>query len=254
LALDRRDGVMGIIRMGPPTDLILKLRDKYNLTRFVETGTYRGDTAVWAASHFDAVTTIESSRIIHDQAVANYGDISNIEFVLGHSRYVLKRVVPKLKEAAVFWLDAHWCGSDSYGEEDQCPLLEEITEINRSSVAHFLFIDDARLFTSPPPLPNLIESWPSITEVIQALQSGEDKYYIVIFEDVIIAVPHYAKAAVASYCQEINTRAWEERGKRRKHMKELEAKRGCRLIARGVRLVSRGIYNWLSCLIQPRSG
>jgi len=34
----------------------------------------------------------------------------------------------------------------------------------------------------------------------------------VIIEDVIIAVPDYARALVAGYCQEANTRAWQEAG------------------------------------------
>ena len=141
----------------------------------------------------------------------------NINFIFGDSRSILKKIVPKLTDPAVFWLDGHWCGGQSYGENDQCPLIEEINEINKSAIAHFIFIDDARLFASPPPLPNRIGHWPPLDEVIQALQSGKNRYYIVIIEDVIIAVPQCAKETVASYCQEINTKAWEEYGK---HLKE----------------------------------
>ena len=52
---------MGLYRMGPPEDLILALQARLRLGDFVETGTYRGDTAAWAAEHFARVTTIELS-------------------------------------------------------------------------------------------------------------------------------------------------------------------------------------------------
>jgi hypothetical protein len=71
----------------------------------------------------------------------------------------------------MFWLNGHWSGGQTYGENDECPLIEEIGEINMSTDTHFLFIDAARLFTSPPPLPHHIERWPSIDKVIEAVKS-----------------------------------------------------------------------------------
>jgi len=201
---------MGTIRMGPPTELILHLKDRHKLSAsFVETGTYHGDTSAWASEHFDSVITIEYSKEIFEQTVARHGSLNNIDFIFGNSRSVLKTIVPKLDQPAVFWLDSHWSGGRTYGENERCPIIEEINEINRSTATHFLFIDDARLFASPPPLPNRIEYWPSIDAIIRAIQSKENRYYIVIFEDVIIAVPQYAKETVANYCQKTNTNACE---------------------------------------------
>ena len=240
---------MGIVRMGPPTELVLQLKHEYGLSTFIETGTYYGNTAVWAASHFDNVITIEYSKAIYDQAVARHGGIDNINFIFGDSRSVLKTIVPQLTATVVFWLDSHWCGKQAYGENDQCPLLEEIDEINKSTITHFALIDDARLFTSPPPLPNRLEQWPSIDEVVQALQSREDKYYIVIFEDVIIAVPQYAEETVANYCQKANTKAWKEYGEHLERAKESEIKQGYRLIGQGIKLVGRGMRTQLRRMV-----
>ncbi|RCV66060.1 hypothetical protein C5S53_00465 [Methanophagales archaeon] len=221
--------------MGPPSEPILQLKERYKLKDFIETGTFHGSTAVWAASHFDNVITIEFSKEIYDQTVAKYGNkIQNINFLFGDSRSVLKTVVPKLTHPAIFWLDSHWSGGQTYGKNDECSLIEELRMINLSKYAHFLFIDDARLFMSPPPMPHLIEQWPSIDEVIDALKSGNHEFYIVLFEDVVIAVPEYAKELVANYCQDINTKAWEEYGKR---LNESAIKQGCRLIVQGMKLV-----------------
>ena len=46
---------MGALRMGPPHDLILLLRDAFGCEVFIEAGTYRGDTAAWAAGEFARV-------------------------------------------------------------------------------------------------------------------------------------------------------------------------------------------------------
>ena len=40
---------MGLVRMGPPIELIIKLRDDYGVKDFIETGTFRGDTALCGA-------------------------------------------------------------------------------------------------------------------------------------------------------------------------------------------------------------
>lgn len=119
-----------------------------------------------------------------------------------------------MKSSAVFWLDAHWSGGETYGDNDQCPILEEIKIINKSRYDNFIFVDDARLFTSPPQPPHLPEQWADIFSVLTALH--KDNRYIVIIEDVIIAVPTFAKPSVADYCQNINAIIWEEYGRQNK--------------------------------------
>lgn len=201
---------MGLIRMGPPTGLIAQLRTEFAIENFVETGTFRGDTAGWASRHFDKVVTIEYSRELYEAAVHRFRDADNIELIFGDSKIELRKLAEQLEGAKLFWLDAHWSGGSTYGEEDQTPLLGEISAINRSSTNDFILIDDARLFTSPPQPPHRVEQWPDIATVIDALRSGTSNRYIVIIEDVIIAVPNSARTTVARYCQEVNARSWEE--------------------------------------------
>ncbi len=198
--------------MEPPKDLMLQLKRKYTLEDFIETGTYRGGTALWAAAHFARVTTIEFSRALYEDMRAQHSGIHNINCIFGDSREALKTILPKLDRPAMLWLDSHWSGGRTYGEHDECPLLGEIEALTSSAQTHFLFIDDARLFASPPPRPHRIEQWPTIDRVLGALKSAGPGYYIVIIEDVIIAVPDYARALVAGYCQEANTGAWQEAG------------------------------------------
>ncbi len=201
---------MGLVTPGPPSELILKLAERFDIKDFVETGTYYGKTAVWAASIFDRVTTIEYSKEIYEANLATYSEMSNVDFVYGDSRSSLKTIVSQLNGSAIFWLDSHWSGGETYGKNDECPLLEELQVIGESSHPHFILIDDARLFTSPPPLPHSIDQWPSIAEVLSALKAGGKEGYTVVIQDVIVTVPEFARAFFANLCQEINTEEWQK--------------------------------------------
>ncbi|MEG5041801.1 MULTISPECIES: FkbM family methyltransferase [unclassified Microcoleus] len=199
---------MGLIRGGVPTELAIALKEAYNLQGFIETGTNCGATALWAAQYFPKVITIEAAKEIYESVVNNYGHLRNINFVLGNSKEQLAAIVPTLKEPCIFWLDAHWSGGITYGESEECPLLEELQIINDSECDHFILIDDARLFLCPPPSPHRIEEWPTIDAVTSLLNSGRSRYTVIV-EDVIVSVPEGAKLLVAQYSQEVSTKAWE---------------------------------------------
>lgn len=228
---------MGIVRMGPPEELVLLLKRDLNVSTFVETGTFKGGTAAWASNHFEKVITIENSKNYFEEATSNYKDLQNIEFLFGDSRAVLKNVITKILEPAIFWLDAHWCSMDSYGANDQCPIIEEINLIRSTGIKHCIFIDDARLFLSPPPLPNRTEQWPTIDQICISIQLKNETDYIVVFEDVIIDVPEGARSLVAEYCQVANTKAWQDRGK---HITPMP--NGLDLINQGFRVVARDTW------------
>src|SRR5229473_472438 len=197
---------MGVVRMGPPAELITKLKETFGIKRFIETGTYRGDTAYWASRLFPFVTTIEYSTPIYEKAVEKYGRIQNIDFIFGDSRQVLQTIAQELNEGCIFWLDSHWIGGESYGKDGECALLEELSIIAQSKYDHFIFIDDARLFTSPPPPPHKADQWPDISSVLNAL--NQQSKYTVIIEDVIISIPVFAKGLLVKYCQDINELMW----------------------------------------------
>jgi hypothetical protein len=201
---------MGIVTPGPPGELVLPLAKHFEVKEFIETGTYYGKAATWATSFFPHVITVEYSREIYEANLATYAGVENIDFRFGDSRAALLEIVPQLTGSAMFWLDSHWSGAETYGENDQCPLLDELRIIGESPHPQFIFVDDARLFTSPPPLPHPIEQWPPISEVLGALVPGGKENYTVILRDVIISVPGFAREFLANLCQKLNTEEWEE--------------------------------------------
>lgn len=189
---------MGMFHFGVPPQLALFLKDRFRLETFVETGTYGGGTAAWAAQHFATVYSIELSDKYWREARARYGSIANLNFVFGDSPAQLAAMMGRL-ERPMFWLDAHWCGGETAGEASECPLLAEIAAIGAARLPQtIVLIDDARLFLEPPPAPHRWEQWPGIAAVVDALQRCGD-LYIAVREDVIVAVPSEARGDLVAF-------------------------------------------------------
>ncbi len=197
---------MGIVRMGPPAEVLDKIRE-LGVKIFIETGTYKAQTSVWASKRFDIVYTVEASEKLYNEAVEQYGNISNIKFMRGISKESLREIINEIDTQAVFWLDAHWSGGETFGSEEECPLLDELGLITKNEIQHYILIDDARLFMCPPPLPHSIDSWPDISHII--IQLTDAGYKIFIHEDVIVAVPKQNERDFAEFFQKIATQSWE---------------------------------------------
>src|SRR5919201_2007447 len=115
---------MGIVHPGVPKDLVLLLRNAFGVEDFIEAGTYLGATASWAAGVFPRVTTIEAAPALYNEARLRHQGHANLRFELGDSRQVFPRLLPELTAPSIFWLDSHYSGGDTFGAQDECPLLE----------------------------------------------------------------------------------------------------------------------------------
>ena len=193
---------MGLYQMGPPAALTLALQRQLGIQEFIETGTFQGHTTAWAARHFTRVTTIELSPAYHAAAQARFFAQPNVRTLAGNSVAVLHAVVPNLPVPAIFWLDAHWSGLDTAGHELECPVLAEIALINASSLAHVVLVDDARLFCAPPPRPHRAEQWPGLATIVAALDQ-EGRRHVVLFDDVLVAVPANEREWLAGMLQDM---------------------------------------------------
>lgn len=195
--------------MGPPPELTLFLQKEGGLADFVETGTFRGDTAAWAAGYYEKVTTIELSPYYHAAALRRFAGGSNVRALRGESSKVLEEIVPALSGPALFWLDAHWSGLDTAGQESECPLLKELEVINRSPGSHVIMVDDARLFCAPPPRPHRADHWPNLAVAVASLQDGARRH-VVLFRDVFVAVPRQLKDPLVGWLQDHPTDSGKE--------------------------------------------
>ena len=219
---------MGLINFGVPEKETEYLKESLNLDVFVEGGTYKGGTAKSMSEKFKKVYTIEKSDAMFDIAKENLKDIENITMLKGDTREHLHSIMEN-NDNILFWLDAHWSGGDTYGEEDECPLIEELEVIFKYNKNYVILIDDARLFLAPPPYPHKLENWPSLTDIINIMP---DNWELVEFEDVIYLFNNQQSSSFKLFIQEIVTERWTEFGRDNKGS-----------FSKGVKIAIRGLLN-----------
>ena len=190
---------MGIIRPGLHNTVTLFLKEISKIDSFIETGTYLGRTTEWASEHFNLVYTIELSEKIFKETSSRLSEKTNITFLQGDSRHHLQNIIDSVEAPAIFWLDAHWSGEETAGEEDQCPLLQELEIIYASPFDHIVMIDDARTYTLPPRKPNNPEQFPTICDILDIAR--KKNVIITILDDVIYIIPASYKTQVIDFFQ-----------------------------------------------------
>ena len=177
---------MGVINFGLDISVATWLRDALHVSTFVETGTYKGQTSFLMSKVFTNVFTVEGSDFYFNLATENLKNVSNVSITKSNSVDYLNSLKWG-RSPAVFWLDAHWCGTQTAGAENECPVIGEIEALKKIDLnGSAILIDDARLFLKPPPHPHKIDQWPSIREVIDHLPESHAVY---IDEDTIYSIP-----------------------------------------------------------------
>ena len=149
---------------------------KYNV--FIETGTYNGSTIFSMEPLFTTLHTIEISEKYYKNTKKRYnGD--KINFLLGDSSTVLQYILPTITEKCIIFLDGHWSGDDTGQGDKDCPLIEEVTLINKlCKTESIIIIDDCRLFGKGPNN-GYNEDWSDIntTKLVGILQGRISKTY-----------------------------------------------------------------------------
>lgn len=183
---------MGAVTFSIDPELIQTLQNNLNLDIFIETGTFKGDALDIVKNNFKQIYSIELSQEYYQRAAERFAEYSHITILQGDSGKALGNFVSKIKnQAAVFWLDAHWCVANSTaGELSQCPLLAELNAIGNLHSDSVIIIDDARLFLATPPIPHEITQWPSFTDIIKALTHLSQSHCIMIINDCVVFYPN----------------------------------------------------------------
>ena len=180
------------------TDFASDLRDRLGLRRAVETGTFRGGTTRSLAALFDSVATIEINEDLHRRAEITLADLPNVSALHGNSVERIGELTDST-QPTLFFLDGHWSGTSTGGEEDQCPVLKEIEAMGSGHPDDCIVIDDARLFTSAPPPPHRVEQWPTLIEVFDAIRARHPEHLVTVLGDQVIGVPARGRPAVDAY-------------------------------------------------------
>lgn len=178
---------------GVANQLALWLRDRFTLKEFIETGTFRGESTEWALANFDYVLTIELDNENYVAATLRLQAVekehaSSLDCWRGDSAELMPGALLQLDGRALIWLDAH-CVAGQFGDEDACPVLQELSAINKSEYKHVILIDDAHCFHPPLPQHLTPEAWPIIGDIrVIASIGGYDTH--VAHDIIILALPH----------------------------------------------------------------
>ncbi len=131
--------------------------EKYRLSTFVETGTYRGDMVEAVKRDFARVYSIELGVELHRLARERFADDTNVTILQGDSGEVLRGLLPRIDRPALFWLDSHFSDADTARSALITPIRSELDHILAHPLAqrHVILIDDARLFNGEDDYPTL---------------------------------------------------------------------------------------------------
>ena len=122
--------------------------DRFSIRTLVETGTYEGEMVEAVRKDFDAILSIELDATLHENARRRFAGDPHVTLVQGDSGVVLKELLARLDEPALFWLDGHYSGGITAKAEFETPIMKELENIysHRWAKSHVILIDDARCF------------------------------------------------------------------------------------------------------------
>jgi hypothetical protein len=145
--------VLGVNRQNPRLPDILKRRvlaryaRRYKLRTFVESGTYLGGTVAFMRKYCGQLYSVEYQPHLAKAAQERFVGDPAIHIFHGDGSHWIPRIVPELRESALFWLDGHFAAGTARSGEVACPTLAEISvALADTRYPHVLLIDDASEF------------------------------------------------------------------------------------------------------------
>lgn len=180
----------------PPPHLVKQLtikqyQQKYNCGTLVETGTFEGAMVEAQKTKFKKIISIELAPQLYYRAKQRFNRDKHVKIVQGDSGKVLPKLLPEIKDPAIFWLDGHYSRGETAKGEKECPIFEELNSIfNNPKMNHVLLIDDARCFIGK-------DDYPTIDSLVEFIRAKNEAYQVEVKHDIIRCVTDPSRVAVA---------------------------------------------------------
>ena len=89
---------------------VLEYAQAYSLTTLVETGTYYGEMVAAVAHSFQRIYSIELDPRLAGLARERFRQLSHVQIIEGDSQTAVPKLLQRLQERCLWWLDAGYCG------------------------------------------------------------------------------------------------------------------------------------------------
>lgn len=171
----------------------------FTVTKFIETGTYHGDTTVKAADHWN-VETIELSKELADKAKKRFAKNKQVKVHRGDSIKVLPTILKSVNDKIIIFLDAHFSMHDTAKGSENTPIITELEKIKQSKITDaILIIDDIRMFDThiASMKDTFAEGYPTLNQIVEKILTINDTYQCAVVYDTLIAFTAGEKITVS---------------------------------------------------------
>jgi len=177
-------GCTGIAPPPVKRRILMAYLHRFEINKFIETGTYLGDTLAYIAHDKNIhCTSIELADGYYQQAKARFESYPNVELLHGDSGALMSSVVSQLNTSALFWLDGHYSGGLTARGDCDTAISAELQAILTSSCkTHVILIDDARCFDGS-------NGYPYLDDLLKTVRE-QSNYCVEVSTDIIRLTPN----------------------------------------------------------------
>lgn len=154
--------------------------EKFSLTAFIETGTYKGKMVYAVMPYIREIYSIELDRSHYQRAKRRFAGYPKVHIIQGQSGEELPKVLANIHESCLFWLDAHYSGGSTAKGNTKTPIMQELKCIlnHEKAAGYVILIDDARLFIGE-------NDYPTIEELKQFILDIHPDWTIEVKDDIV---------------------------------------------------------------------
>jgi len=159
---------------------IIRIKEEYQCTTLIETGTFYGQMTHAMAGIFEKVISIEISSKLAIGNQKQFQAYPNITILHGDSSQLLSQAIALSSGKILFWLDGHYSGKGTGIGQEISPILRELDAIAISGITEYcLIIDDRRLFENGT-------DYPEVGILLNKLRELSPTYEVVYDRDALI--------------------------------------------------------------------
>lgn len=162
--------------------IIKNLQKKYKISTFIETWTYEWDMIEMQKNNFKEIYSIDLSDYYYKKAKERFAWQNNIHLILWDSTIELWKLLKRIHERAIIFLDWHFSWWLTAKWNLECPLIDELKSFENMDIKnHILVIDDMRLCWKN-------KDYPTIEELKKSIKNINNNYKISIKNDQMISI------------------------------------------------------------------